>query len=100
MVHLEEYQQSPNTKMEIGRILETWLKLDMVMVQLPQDLSQWLLVVDQMMAHRKCIRFTAYLIIMILYKCLNMTIKHDNGALGIELFGKPNDRSDIESWRL
>ena len=55
MVYLDTYQQSPNTKTEAGKMLETWLKLDMLMVQSPQDLSQWLLVVFQMMEDRKFI---------------------------------------------
>ena len=46
MVHLTEHQQSPNTKMEAGKTLETWLKLELVIMQSPPDLSQWLLVVD------------------------------------------------------
>ena len=45
MVHLLEHQQSPNTKTETGRILASWIKLDILMVQSPQGLSQWLLVV-------------------------------------------------------
>ena len=53
MVHLTTYQQSPNTKTEAGKMLETWLKLDLIMVQSPQDLSQWLLVVIQMLENRK-----------------------------------------------
>jgi len=53
MVHLTTHQQSPNTKMEAGKILETWLKLDMVMVQSPQDLSQWLLVVIQIVVKQR-----------------------------------------------
>ena len=52
MVHLPPHQQSPNTKTEAGRMLETWLKLDMVMVQSPQDLSQWLLVVMQIVERK------------------------------------------------
>ena len=52
MVHLTEHQQSPNIKTEAGRMLETWLKLDMVMVQSPQDLSQWLLVVMQIVERK------------------------------------------------
>ena len=55
MVHLSTHQQSPNTKTEAGKMLEIWLKLDMVIVQSPQDLSQWLLVVFQMMEDRKFI---------------------------------------------
>ena len=55
MVHLSTHQQSPNTKTEAGRMLETWLKLDLVMVQSPQDLSQWLLVVGQIVEQRKLI---------------------------------------------
>ena len=55
MVHLPTHQQSPNTKTEAGRMLETWLKLDLIMVQSPQDLSQWLLVVIQMVEDRKCL---------------------------------------------
>jgi len=55
MVHLPEHQQSPNTKTEAGRMLETWLKLDMAMVQSPQVLSQWLLVVIQIVEKRKFI---------------------------------------------
>ena len=45
VVHLTSHQQSPNTKTEAGKMLETWLKLDVVMVQSPQDLSLWFLVV-------------------------------------------------------
>ena len=52
MVHLPTHQQLPNTKMEAGKMLETWLKLDMVMVQSPQDLSQWLLVVMQIVERK------------------------------------------------
>ena len=55
MVHLTAHQQSPNTKTEAGRMLETWLKLDMLMVQSPQDLSQWLLGVMQVVELRKCL---------------------------------------------
>ena len=36
-------------------MLETWLKLGMLMVQSPQDLSQWLLVVNQIVEDRKCV---------------------------------------------
>ena len=50
---LTEHQQSPNTKTEAGRMSETWLKLDLIMVQSPQDLSQWLLVVGQIVEQRK-----------------------------------------------
>ena len=39
--------------METGKILETWLKLEIVMVQSPQDLSQWLLVVLQIVDQRE-----------------------------------------------
>ena len=52
MVDLPTHQQSPNTKTEAGKMLETWLKLDMVMVQSPQDLSQWLLVVMQIVERK------------------------------------------------
>ena len=55
MVHQGTLQQSPNTKTEAGKMLETWLKLDKLMVQSPQDLSQWLLVVFQIVDQRKCI---------------------------------------------
>ena len=51
MVH-PTHQQSPNTKTEAGKMLETWLKLDMLMVQSPQDLSQWLLVVMQIVERK------------------------------------------------
>ena len=53
MAHHPTHQQSPSTKTEAGKILVTWLKLDMLMVQLPQDLSQWLLVA--VADHRKFI---------------------------------------------
>ena len=36
-------------------MLETWLKLDMLMVQSPQHQSQWLLVVTHMVDQRECI---------------------------------------------
>ena len=36
-------------------MLAIWLKLDMVMVQSPQDLLQWLLVVIQILKNRKFI---------------------------------------------
>ena len=50
------HRPSPNTKTEAGRMLETWLKLGMLMVQSPLDLPQWLLVDIQMMEkQRKCI---------------------------------------------
>ena len=48
-------QQLPNTKTGTGKMLETWHKLDMVTVQSPQDLSQWLLVELQMVEDRKFI---------------------------------------------
>ena len=50
--HLPTHQQLPNTKTEAGTMLETWLKLDMVIMQSPQDLSQWLLVVIQIVEQR------------------------------------------------
>ena len=55
VVHLDTHQQSPNTKTEAGKMLETWLKLDMLMMQSPQDQSQWLLVVIQIVEQRECI---------------------------------------------
>ena len=55
MGHLPTHQQSPNTKTEAGRMLETWLELDMLMVQSPQDLSQWLLVVNQVVDQCKLV---------------------------------------------
>ena len=65
MVHLPKHQQLPNTKTEAGKMLETWLKLDMLMVQSHQDLSQWLLVVHQVMDQRKFISERNYSIILI-----------------------------------
>ena len=65
MAHHPTYQQSPNTKTEAGKMLETWLKLDMLMVQSHQDLSQWLLVVHQVMDQRKFISERNYSIILI-----------------------------------
>ena len=47
--------QLPNTKTEIGRELATWPKLDIITVQLLLDILQWLLVVLQLVEHRKCI---------------------------------------------
>ena len=41
--------------MEAGKTLETCPTLDMLMVQSPQDLSQWLLVVRHMVEDRKFI---------------------------------------------
>ena len=55
MVHHPTHQQLPNTKTEAGKMLETWLKLDLIMVQSPQDLSQWLLVVIQIVEQGKFI---------------------------------------------
>ena len=55
MVHRTTHQQLPNTKTETGKMLETWLKLNMLMVQSPQDQSQWLLVVIHIVEQRKCI---------------------------------------------
>ena len=55
MVHQTILQQLPNTKTETGKMLETWLKLDVPMVQSPQNLSQWLLVVIQIVDQRKFI---------------------------------------------
>ena len=46
--------QSRNTKTEIGKTLETWRKLESIMVQLPLEMLHWLLVVEPMQ-HRKCI---------------------------------------------
>ena len=54
-VHRPTYQQLPNTKTVAGRMLETWLKLEILMVQSPLDLSQWLLVVFQMVEDGKCL---------------------------------------------
>ena len=51
--HLTQ-QQSPNTKTEIGNTLVTWRKLESIMVQLPLEILQWLLVVEPMQ-HRTCI---------------------------------------------
>ena len=47
-------QQSPNTKREIGKTRVTWRKLESIMVQLPLEILQSLLVVEPM-HHRKCI---------------------------------------------
>ena len=55
MVHLPKHQQLPNTKTEAGKMLETWLKLDMLMVQSHQDLSEWLLVEFHISEQRKFI---------------------------------------------
>ena len=49
VVHLTTHQQSPNTMMDAGKMLEPWLKLDVIMVQSPQDLSLWFLVVIQIL---------------------------------------------------
>ena len=51
MVHNPTHQQLPNTKTEAGKMLETWLKLDME--QSHQDQSQWLLVVIQIVEQRE-----------------------------------------------
>ena len=53
MVHLQKHQQLPNTKTETGKMLETWLKLEVVMVQSHQDLSQWLSLANQIVDTRK-----------------------------------------------
>ena len=63
-------------------MLETWLKLGMLMVQSPQDLSQWLLVVNQIVEDRKCVSGSNYSVILI--------FKYEYGAVGFRLFGKPN----------
>ena len=42
-------------------MLETWLKLEKVMVQSLQDISQWLLVAEQIMEPRKCISERYYI---------------------------------------
>ena len=66
MVHRTTHQQLPNTKTETGKMLETWLKLDMVMVQSPLVLSQWSLVVIQkrdiqiVVIQRECIIHCVY----------------------------------------
>ena len=44
--------------MEAGKMLETWLKLEVAMVQSPQDLSQWLLVDIQIVDQRKWLNMT------------------------------------------
>ena len=51
--------------MEAGKLFEIWLKLDMIMVQSPQDLLQWLLAVVNMVECRKCISGRYYSIISI-----------------------------------
>ena len=48
------HQQLPSTKKTIGKLLETWLKLDIVMLRSHPDLQQWLLVVLQIVDQRKC----------------------------------------------
>ena len=50
-----ELLQLLSTKTEIGRQLATWPKLDIITVQLLLDILQWLLVVLQLVEHRKCI---------------------------------------------
>ena len=64
MAHLT-LRQLQNTKMETGKMLATWLKLDMVMVQSPQDRSQWLLVAIQIAKNRKFISKHDFSIIQI-----------------------------------
>ena len=70
-------------------MLETWCKLVMVMVQsvTHQDLSQWSLVVIQIVDHRECISQRKY--------CMILFFKHDYGAMGIRLSRKPSHRSNI-----
>ena len=55
MVRLTSHQQLPSTKTTIGKLLVTWLKLEIIMVQSHPDLQQWLLVVCQTVDQRKCI---------------------------------------------
>ena len=55
MVRQATYLQSPNTKTEIGKMLEIWLKPDIILVQLPLVLLQWLLVEVQAVDQSKCI---------------------------------------------
>ena len=55
VVHHPTYQQLLNTKTKAGRMLETWRKLDMLMVRSPLDLSQWLLLDIQLVDQRKCL---------------------------------------------
>ena len=56
MVHHVTHLLLPNTRMEFGKTLETWLKLDINIVQSPLGRQQWLLVVIQILDHRKFIQ--------------------------------------------
>ena len=55
MVRQATYLQSPNTKTEIGKMLEIWPKRDIILVQSPLNLLQWLLVEVQAVDQSKCI---------------------------------------------
>ena len=46
--------QSPNTKIEIGKMLVTWPKLEVHIVPSHRGPLQWLLVVIQLVDQRKC----------------------------------------------
>ena len=54
MVLHTAHQQLPSTKTTIGKLLEIWPKLDIVMLRSHPDLQQWLLVVSLTVDQRKC----------------------------------------------
>ena len=95
LVHRCSHQQLPNTKTETGKMLETWLKLDMVMVQSPLVLSQWSLVVIQkrdiqiVVIQRECIIHCVYPNLIPVY------FQYGYGTLGLRLSRKPNHQSYI-----
>ena len=70
------HQRLPSTKTTIGKLLETWPKLGMLIVRSHPDLQQWLLVEFQTVNQRKWI-FERYRI-----NCF----KDEYGAMGIGFF--------------
>ena len=85
MVHHPTHQQLLNTKTEAGRMLETWLKLGMLMVQSPLDLPQWLLLDIQMVEDRKCLSERNDTIILIfserIRNCGNSTLSKAKSSM-------------------
>ena len=90
LVPRTEQLQLPNTKTEIGKSLVTWLKLEVIMVQLPLDILQWLSVVI-LVEQRKCI-----VELEPEQDLSDLIFKHDYRAVGIGLFRKPDNRTNLE----
>ena len=78
MVHHVTRLLLPNTRMEFGKTLETWLKLDINIVLSPLGCQQWLLVDIQIVDHRK---FIQKLLTIILFYFQEQILSYGNWIL-------------------